>query len=251
MPYYKKKITSGALTEYEIYYSRRQIGKRIPRCQNENSTDAEQQQRNWMNSYKKFRRKLHANFGSDDLFITFDFRDEVGFDEAAEEFRKFIRRLKREKKKRGEELKYMATVVDEQRGGKVRTHIHAALSKTDAELIWRLWTAGGARIERFEQSKEYTALVNYMTSQQKKRSGHQRWIQSRGLINPVEEVKEITRAQAERMLKVPRGYKELDRHLDVNDGGRYQYLSCYRLGGLDSSQVKKKMRYAERRVRQC
>ncbi len=220
---------------------------RIPRSENKQSTDAEQAKRNWMNSYKHFRRKVHANFGRDDLFVTFDFRDEVDFENAVRLFKNFLQRLRRWRGNRGlGSLRYMGAVVDEQRGARVRTHIHVAMSGMSMDTLAAMWTCGNATLEHFDTAKDYTRLTAYIESQIKKRDGHKRWMQSRNLVHPIVERKQITRSLAERILSTPKGCKQIEQRVDVNENGRYQYL-CYCVLGMTAEDVRRKMRRLYRR----
>ena len=110
MPRYIKKIWSGDVYEAEEYYSRRKINKSCLRGPNENGSSAEQQERNLKYARKKLARKINANFGKGDLFLTLTHKQHVGYGEAKRQLQNFLKRLKRKRKKMGlPELKYVAS----------------------------------------------------------------------------------------------------------------------------------------------
>ena len=108
MPYYRTEITAGKTIEVIKSYSKR-IGDHRPRAGKEKPTAEEMKKVNQRNAETKLRRLINANFGYGDYHLVLTYKKDLRPDpaEAKKRVSKFLRILRREYKKRGEELKYI------------------------------------------------------------------------------------------------------------------------------------------------
>lgn len=237
MPRYIKKIWSGDVYEAEEYYSRRKINKSSLRGPNENGSSAEQQERNLKYARKKLARKINANFGKGDLFLTLTHKQYVGYGEAKRQLQNFLKRLKRKRKKMGlPELKYVAVTEAEDK----RAHHHLVVSGTDLTVDqWtELWGQGRIMISRLEPDGDYTGLTRYITKECPL-DHSKRWSCSRNLVEPKVEVVPMKDEKPKQRLRVPKGYREVERYEYASEeNGMFRYIKAIRNGGADYGEGK-------------
>lgn len=244
MPYYEKRIESGPMLEIQRYYATR-CGRAIPRGANRAETPESQAEVNERNAQKQARRLIYANFGPDDLFVTFTHAAALTEERAIAEERNLIDRLKRLRRKKGlSELKYIA--VTEEQG---RWHHHLILSggltMEELQAVWQ--GRGRVHLSMLDDGDQYRGLARYLTARQKPKRGRddedgtsvkrprrkyqRRWHASRNLARPVETRREIRRPRLGEP-KPPKGYRLLPDWAMGCDllGYPYVHYACLREG---------------------
>ncbi len=254
---YKKKTVAGATILIEKYNSRRRAregGRKIPRCENINSTDMAQANRNYLNSLKYHEMLISSNFGKDDLFLTFTYEVEpASIKDANKIIRNFFKRLKYHRnKKRLPKIKWVMVTEDERSvtkrgGGKGRIHHHVMMSKYSMDEICDLWTEGNVQLERLQANKSYWELNTYIS---KELSDKKKFSSSRNLTKPAEQRgtlksrKEITRREV-----CPKGYKIDFESWQGNENGDYYCVKFVKIGGMTAKEIDKRMKYIQTVIR--
>jgi hypothetical protein len=140
---------------------------------------------------------INANFGEDDAHVTLTYRgDEPTEEQAAKDRRNFVSRLRRQMKKRGEDLKYIVVTEYLNR----RIHHHIIVNTQDVSLITKTWGKGRVKIVALDETGQYKKLGEYLIKETTKtirdpESMHKRrYTASRNLVRPVIK-REIVNAQ--------------------------------------------------------
>lgn len=240
----KKIIVAGSLVK-EILYPRIERGDsdRVRQAKRKVSSEA-QRRMNLIYSYQMLELQLAANYGPRDLWVTPTYRDEdlpKSEKEADKNMACFLRRLRTEYKKRGQELRYHWITEHKHESDDPlknrRFHHHLVLPATgdDYELIRKCWTWGD-NIEivplRIDAANSYEALARYMCKEAPdKKVGKHCWHHSRNIRKP--EI-ETFRVDSDTQLQAPKGA------LILEDGGyrelgfKYQYVK-YLAPGWDKA----------------
>ncbi len=132
---------------------------------------------------------LAANFDHHDYYVTLTYdNDHLPTDRAAavKRIQRFIRQLRRHRKARGQDVKYVYTTEGLH---DKRLHHHVVINGyDDEEIIRSLWTDGNTDADAFDL-KQVTALASYMTKEPleygKAQVGKRCWSPSRNLDKPV------------------------------------------------------------------
>lgn len=128
-------------------------------------TPEEMEKANQRQKHRKAHLLLMNNFHEDDYFVTLTYRQEERPEDLAacqRQFRNFISRLRREYRKRGEELKWMRNI---ERGSRGAWHIHMVVNRirdTDI-LIRRHWPYGHPKNVLMYEEGGFRKLADYMT----------------------------------------------------------------------------------------
>lgn len=136
---------------------------------------------------KKLTRLINANFYPGDLHVTLTYAVPVDPQEAEHQLGVWIRRIRRQFKKKGIEFKYVA--VTEYKNHRI--HHHVVMNYIDLNIIDMLWTQGRVRCTTLDQSRNYKALAEYLIKETQKtfrepgNAIKRRWKSSRNLIRPV------------------------------------------------------------------
>ena len=207
MPWYKRKIISGNITEIYYFFSIRKRGnKSLPRSSKMNITPEEKQVINIREARLKLTRLINTNFTHSDGFVRLSYKDRKIDDATAlKEFRKFMRRLRHYISKNNlPELKYVA-VTEKAKG---RIHHHIIMNFTDAEVIRQLWNNGGMYIVNL-WSEDYEGLAMYITKETIRNEHGKRWSQSRNLTKPIVETEDMNK-EPRNGPRIPKGHKMLE-----------------------------------------
>lgn len=144
---------------------------------------------------KKVWLLLGANFDGACSHMTLTYGgDAPTKEEAKKEFNRFMRRLRREFRKEGAELKALYATEYENH----RIHHHIVLNTCDIEMVDRIWGKGFVHITRLEDSGDYHDLAEYLvketekTFRQEDAVNRQRYGHTRNLIMPVTKREEIS-----------------------------------------------------------
>lgn len=142
---------------------------------------------------KKSAQKLEfiiaSNFEFGDLHVVLTFSDDVlpdCRDDALDFIKKFIRALRKSRKARELELKYI--YVLEGNHGDKRWHFHIILNRVgnDLQELQTIWPYGEVHIEHIDE-RGYEGLAQYLTKEPREhggRNGLPAWVASRGLKKP-------------------------------------------------------------------
>lgn len=205
--YATKTIKSGRVFEVEIYPIFNSLMD-IPKIKLDNSI--RQNNLNDKKSRKRMIRAVNANFGKNDLWLTYTYAD--GYhpetqEQAKRNLTNYLRRVNRIRKKRGlGNAKYLYITEWEEGPGGTRCHYHVLMEKgIDRDTLEDMWYYAvrndSTRLHPDEEG--ISGLAAYMAD--KKRSkGERRWTPSKNLIKPVEFVSHArikSRRQVERMAK--------------------------------------------------
>lgn len=177
----------GPFIEAELYPVFQKPGVRRAKSK---PTSAIQQELNRRNAERKLTRTVHTNFTAGDYALSLTFRERQETDQALEKLRKYLRKLRKEYRDAGTELKYIYII---ERGKSGRVDIHLILNAgIGRDRLEELWTHGYANAKRLRfTEKGVEALTKYMTKQGRRtqeRLTYRRWSGSRNLVQPVAEV---------------------------------------------------------------
>lgn len=238
--YLKKLIFSGQVLEVEKICSFKYKGKKTLRGSKMEKTPENMRKVNDRNACKKLQRLINTNFGANDLHTVLTYAPENRAEnpaEAKKDLQKFFRKLKREYKKAGKELKYVAVTEYGQRS----MHHHLVInSGLDVAVMQKLWGLGKIRFTLLDDSGDYDRLAQYLLKQTRKTFNDpeksvfaKRWCASRNLARPTVEPS-VVKADSWRERPVaPKGYFVITDSIKegVSDvtGWPYQYYKCLKI----------------------
>lgn len=197
-----KHITAGLLHVEIIGTVPEEHGRRC-RSGRSKATSAAQQFYNYKCSWRELELMLAANFGSQDLVVTFTYDDEhLPIDKKAGDkcLQKFFRRLRSARRLREQELRYLYSTEgfhgaqrdeyfgDDRALEDRRIHHHVVLNRVsgdDLEEFRSLWPYGGyVRVEPLD-IHYYQELAKYLTKEAREfgrgKPGERSWRASRNL----------------------------------------------------------------------
>lgn len=165
MAYRKKIYKFKNAIEIEEYHTGRYGAPGERRQKKRKVTTEIIERRNQYNKEKLARRKLRTHFKVNDYFTDLTYRREErpeNMEAAKEHFREFIRTIRREYRKRGEELKWMRNI---EVGTKNGWHIHLVVNRIkDTDIILRrAWEHGKVINELLYEKGEFAKLAAYIT----------------------------------------------------------------------------------------
>ena len=197
----KKTIRAGRLVRTVIYTAPSRRDPPRVRAGRRRASSAAQAKLNVRTSRDKLELLLACNFGAGDLWITPTYSDQhlpPDRDGARKILQKFIRSLRKIRRDRGQELRYVyctQTILDD---GSQRLHHHMILNGCgpgDFEELRSLWVWGNLRIDHLSEDGEVTRIATYMTHEPlehgKPKIGEQTWTPCRGLKRPVTETVDV------------------------------------------------------------
>lgn len=210
-----------------------------------NATPEQIQRRNDLNKKIRCRRKLRAHFTSGDYFATLTYRKDArpaNMDQAVEDWKKFIRKVRKEYQKRGAELKWIRNI---EVGTKGAWHIHMVINRipdTD-EIIDEAWGHGMTDFKHIRKMGDMEKIASYITKSPRteKRLKESSYSSSRNLPIPKPETRVIMRWPTWQEPIVKKGWY-LDKesmHEGINPvtGYRYRTYTLLRLKGGESEAV--------------
>lgn len=156
------------------------------RKKRENPTPKQVQDNNDRIAIKKLARVINANFGPGDYHVVLTDAKGMTEEEALKERKLFLRRMRREYKKAGSEMKAVwATEMDP------RSHHHLIMSNIDIQAIVKQWPHGRVNVLPLDDARDYTKLAEYLIKQTNEefrdpsRATRQRYGRTRNLEDPV------------------------------------------------------------------
>lgn len=194
---------------------------------------------------RRFKLLLATNYTLTDLFLTLTFDDDHlprTRKETMKAFERFVKRLRRSRDLRGQELRYNHCIESKHDTG--RYHIHMIVNATgkDVEELCSLWEGGTVDWEYIGWSKEngrlksrgpkgYEILARYMTKEIKP-VGARNYSGSKNLARPAVTVRFMSEEEVEnrRLAETPADCEQLDYADYRNEWGRFWYVSYYNKG---------------------
>ena len=182
------------------------------RSERKKPTSEEKARLNRKAKEERIQLLLMNNFREGDYYITLTYRKErrpEGMKEAKKDLTAAIRALRREYKKAGEPLRWMANIEKGSRGG---WHIHLALNRImDTDLmVRRVWEhdRGGAHMDLMYEEGGFRQLAGYFAKDQDDGAAENSYSHSRNLVMPKEEKKEIKRPKTWKdEIRPPAGFR--------------------------------------------
>lgn len=242
------------IIEVERVHSGR-YGRRIPNGARRRPTTEEQRRINERTAARKLRRKIHANFSEDDLFMTLTYQrgERPEAEEARKRLGKLLRQCRKAWKEARQALKYIA--VTEYRGKAIHHHIivNDLQDGSGAKKINQCWKKNGrAHTSYLYDAGGYEKLAEYLMKETSKTFRESdapckaRYSCSKNLITPEKKTRILKRDNWPEEPRAPKGYylEKGSLYNGINKAGyRYQY---YRLIAAESraGAVRKRQRAA-------
>lgn len=210
MPYIEETCIAGQTIEVRKYYSVRWHCKGEKRQAKEKPTEEAAAKINQRNAERDLRRLMNANFVDGDYLVRMDFHNRPsGSEEMQELMAKFVRKLRRELNKVGQELKYIYVKEVGPRGSR---HVHALIKKCDTDILRKAWPYGGIHIDPLNSDGQYGKIASYFikyagrTEQTEERLIGKRWYGSRNLEKPKVKKKVVKSNTFRKTVKEKNGY---------------------------------------------
>lgn len=165
MAYRKNTYEFKNAIEVEEYHSARYGAPGMERQKKRKATPEQMEKINQYNKEKKARRKLRTHFDVNDYFSDLTYAREArppDMQQAKEDFKAFVGKVRREYQKRGAVLKWMRNI---EVGTKGAWHIHIVLNRIpDTDLILKkAWPHGKVVNQLLHEKGEFAALAKYIT----------------------------------------------------------------------------------------
>lgn len=252
MPYVTKTYRFANAIERVDYHDN---GSRAPgeaRRKKRKPTPEQVEKINQANRERTCRHKLRANFEPADYFTTLTYAKELrpaDMDAAKKDWQIFVRRVRKEYKKRGQELKWIRNIEVGTRGA---WHIHMVINRiqeTDV-IIAAAWAHGRILNQLLYERGEFAKLAEYITKTPKtdKRLAEAHYSTSRNLPTPDPEKVYHNMWKTWGKVRVPKGwYLDKDSYVeDINPVTGFKYRR-YTLLRLERKKGKgRKIRYEQK-----
>ncbi len=233
MAYVKETAICGKVVEIKKYYSARYHSRdNIARAPKSEKTKEIQERINLKRSVERLRRLINTNFRAGDLHVTLTYGSSfapASFEDAKSNMVKFLRRLKREVKKDGVELKFIYV----NGVGRRSYHHHLVISRAALPYIEKHGSFGRLKIALLDKGGDYSNLAAYLAKHFEKSAAAgegKKFHQSRSLAAPI--IRK-TVVKANEFLKIPKEKKGfyVDKNsieMGVCEFSGYPYIS-YRM----------------------
>lgn len=252
MSKYKRIIVAGPLVVEAVYPAPLPRDSRAVRQGKKALSSQAQQMMNLKYAYQKLELQIAANFGPGDLYATFTYDDEhlpKSRQEAIKCLKAFWKRLRKVRKTRGQELRYI--YVTEHKHGEGRWHHHILINATgeDYAELRQIWGQGNIEFRsiRLDKEKHFETLARYLCKEQRDKLGLRLWSGSRNLRKPE---KECFRVPDNTPLKMPSGQRVIPL-MDTGDVktayGHYHYIKYITKSGTAPFRPKAKHRRRTRK----
>ena len=191
MPFIQAETRAGKALIVEQYQAPRLNIKGVERvCWSENQMTEAHESANARREARELIIKINANFGEGDYHLVLDYTLDdrpKTLDEAKEDRKAFMRRLRYLYQKMGVPLKYIIITEWGKRGDGL--HHHLILNRgIDDDRIRKLWTKGRVHFNLLDDLGDYSKLAEYLLKRRKawkEKGGHGRqWTCSRNLKRP-------------------------------------------------------------------
>ena len=196
-----KQVRCGRLVCAVIYTQAAPGDSQRARAEKTRASTLARERLNARTSFQKLERTLAANFDDGDLFVTLTYDDKhlpMDREGAVRRVRSFMNKLRKARKERGCELKYIYVTEGAYAGGRLHHHMVVNSTGEDLEELRRLWGYGeDVKIRRltFNQMDTYEAMASYLTKEPREfghpRVGERTWTPSLNLTQPEEETERV------------------------------------------------------------
>lgn len=219
MHYVLEICKMGLVIEYRKYMSyQRKPGEK--RKKKQKLTTEEQWRVNFRNALRKLTRKMNTNFKPGDYHLVLNYEKEYRpetWNDMYEDVRTFLKKLRKEIKKQGMELKYIRVM---ELGSKGARHHHLVINEIPPKILRKCWPKGRININPLDESGQYRDLASYFLkfTDEAVRKGElkKRWDSSKNLVEPEVIRKPVNRRYFRETTNVPKGY-----YLDKNSVSSY------------------------------
>ena len=180
----------GAYAEVELYPVFQPPGKRRSKCRPSREC---QQRINQRDAERKLARLLRANFCENDLEIDLTYARPESAEGAVKDLKRWLKELRKIYRAGGAELRYVYTVEQGKKSGRIHFHLVVNLGPISRDEIENLWDHGYANARRLRMDESgLSGLSKYVAKQgrTRKESGKRRWSCSRNLLRPAAEVRD-------------------------------------------------------------
>lgn len=169
MGYVRRVVRCGCVIEYKKMASAR-ANRNTQRGANVNRTSQTQEKANERKAEERLRWRLNANYGPGDYHVVLHYRDkERGFFQCREDLRNFLRSLRENCRRAGEECRYIA-VTETKRMTNV--HHHVILNRMPLQLIESAWekVAGSASVSLrpLDKRGNHMELASYLVKESRR-----------------------------------------------------------------------------------
>lgn len=222
------------------------------RKKKEKPTEEQKKKWNRQEKVKRCRHRLLEYFRPGDIFVTWTYKPDKrppDMERAVSDFKKAIRKVKKEYAKMGKQLRWIRNIEKGTRGA---WHIHMVVNEigNTASILQRAWDYGGTYTERIGQnnmySKDMHELANYLTkdeqtvekrkdgSEGKPRVAEASYSTSRNM--PLKEAKSKPLARWKKEVKPKKGYYIFRCYEGKNPATNHPYrrYTMIRIGAKDS-----------------
>ena len=165
MAYKQKKYTFHNSIEIEQYHSALYRAPGMKRLKKSKPTPEQMAKANQRNKQKICRRKLRAHFRKNDCYVTLTYEKSKrpeGMEQAKEDFKSFIERIRKYYKKKGVALKWIRNI---EVGSKGAWHVHLVINRIENidVIINEAWDKGKVVSQLMYEEGEFRDLAAYMT----------------------------------------------------------------------------------------
>ena len=215
--YTLKEIKAGDQFEVEIYPQFRKMSEVPKEGQKVVKDNRAQSNLNDKNARKFVERKVNANFGDGDIWMTATYDDEHlppdgDMDAANRDMVNFISRINYQRKKRGLPKAKWIYVTEYDKDAAIRWHHHIIMDgELDMDVVEQCWKKGRRNeVRRLKRDDNgLSGLANYIVKQKDRLKSEKRWHCSRGLRNP--DIRVVHSKQPE---KGQGNYKPVGKYVD-------------------------------------
>lgn len=224
-----KRIDSGRMIQEILYTGIAPTDPPRVRRERTKHSSAARRKLNDKSSWMALKRVLACNFRWTDLVVTLTFDDAHLPSTRAEAralLKKFLAKLRAQRRRRDKELVYVYALEGFYPGG--RPHVHMVLNGTKADYaeIRRLWTMGTDLTFERLNAYGYEDLAKYLSKEAREHGrpklGDRSWVCSQNIQRPVVEPTQWVAADFD--LDVPKGATNIKWEVTENEWGRYVYL---------------------------
>lgn len=204
MKFVREVCIAGPVIDVALKYTQRQLSVRAPKGK---PTREAVLRNNDRIAEKRLTRIMNANFYPGDWHVTLTYALVPSQEEAKRKLDNFLRRMKREFKKLGKEMRYVVVTEYENH----RIHHHIVMNFIDGEIIRRQWKEGRVRYTNLDESRNYKALASYLIKETQKtfrkseNMTKRRYRCSRNLVHPVVMTQPVKLSKA--ILDEPKPFK--------------------------------------------
>lgn len=234
------RLRSGQYIEVEEFHDGNYGAPGCKRQKRNKASPEEIRMINHLNKVRRCRLRLLEYFNVNDIFATLTYEVQkrpATMSEAVEDFKKAIRTIRRQFKKRGRELFWIRNI---ERGTKGAWHIHLVINNIgDTEsILAAAWTKGGIYSMNIHKSdklydQDFTKLANYITKDEytveKKKDGssskprvkESSYSSSRNMPIPDAKIDKLVRWKNE--VKPKKGYQIIRVYEGINPATHFIY----------------------------